>query len=140
MGAAYERSEDRLADNQDRITVLNTKVKRTEKKLAVAQSNLSNRVRYMYEAGKSDFVGVLLSATSFSDLMTRYDFLTSISDRNARQIRDVKLLRADLTTQRAELKREHSALDRIFPDQHKHQAAHRNGPNGKEGNAASWPR
>jgi murein DD-endopeptidase MepM/ murein hydrolase activator NlpD len=111
VAARYESSLTKLQDNQDRISGLNTKVRRTEQKLGIAQGNLRNRARYMYRAGKSDFVQVLLGATSFEDLFTRLDFLTSIADRNATQIRDVKALRAELTSERAALKRERTALD-----------------------------
>jgi murein DD-endopeptidase MepM/ murein hydrolase activator NlpD len=110
VGLAYRKSLYRLDDNEEQVASLRKQSKKTAARLVVAQRNLKTRCRYMYLTSDSDFVDVLLSATTFRDLVTRMDFLTSIANRNAAQIDEVKTLSKQLSEERAALVRKRTAL------------------------------
>ena len=110
-GADFRRALYNLEDNQDRIAALEKSAKRSQADLDKARANLTSRVQTMYRLGELDFVSVLLGSTDFSDLMTRMDFVRSIADRDATQIKTVKALRIRLASEKAALAREHSTLE-----------------------------
>lgn len=110
-GAAFRRALYSLENNADRIATLEKRTKRSQADLARAQQNLTIRAQTIYRLGGTDFVSVLLGSTDFVDLMTRMDFVRSIAEQDAVQIRRVKTLRAKLAAETTSLGHEHSTLE-----------------------------
>ncbi|HEY3318253.1 MAG TPA: peptidoglycan DD-metalloendopeptidase family protein [Coriobacteriia bacterium] len=109
-GWAFRKALYRLEANEDRIADLQKRSKRTKADLDKAQGNLKARAQTWYRMGDLDFVSVLLDSTDYDDLFTRMDFVRSIVDHDASQVRDIKALRAQLVDQERELRAAHSTL------------------------------
>jgi cell wall-associated NlpC family hydrolase len=90
---------------------LTTKVHRTEAKLrriaaktSTLQSHLYTRADDMYRTGPLGFLEVLLNAKSFEEFTANWDLLTAMSARDAQNVKELKVSRADAKATRATLK------------------------------------
>lgn len=80
-----------------------------ERDLATAQDSLDRRAVNMYKSGGVTYLEVLLDTTRLSDLITRLDFLSFIVQQDARILREVKDLRAEVDAQRLDLEAQEAA-------------------------------
>lgn len=106
-----------ISELESRMTALQVQVETTRADLAGMQAKLdertawtNERLRILTEMNTFSFLEVLLSATSFSDFISRFDYVSSILARDVELMREVRDLRdaiaerqADLDEQRQEL-------------------------------------
>lgn len=64
--------------------------------LARLQEYLAQRVEVMYRSGEVPLIDVLLDTGDFADMVTRLTLLSSIAERDAAAVLDVKRVRAEL--------------------------------------------
>ncbi|MDP2234769.1 MAG: peptidoglycan DD-metalloendopeptidase family protein [Actinomycetota bacterium] len=105
-GRAFDKAYWRLDEAEVRIARTDKEIARTEADLAAARERLARHVRAMYRSEGIDYLDVILGATSFEELVTRYDFLQRIGSFDANAVAEVEALRARLTKERADLTRE----------------------------------
>jgi septal ring factor EnvC (AmiA/AmiB activator) len=84
--ARVARIERRVADANARLRVAQTRFHREQGKLA-------RRMVAIYKSGSPDIAGLLLGSASFSDLLTRTDYLKKINDADGALVSRVKALR-----------------------------------------------
>lgn len=109
-GKAYDQSLNRLEDTEYRIKVTDRQLAEEAAKLAAAEDLLNARAVAMYRTGEEvDVTSFLLGATTFDDLVTRADLVSTIGVRDAELIRSVKETRANLETNRAKLLKDREA-------------------------------
>jgi murein DD-endopeptidase MepM/ murein hydrolase activator NlpD len=109
-GWAFRKALYAVEGNEDRIAALRKRSKQTRTDLARAQANLRTRASTMYRMNEVDFVSVLLNSNDYDDLMTRMDFVRSIMDHDATQVRDIKRLQVELATQERDLRKSQRSL------------------------------
>ena len=91
--AYIEKLDNKLNKLNGEITSLkaqiddaNANLKKIKKDLKEAKETAQNqydtmkkRIKYMYENGSQDYVEILLSASSFSDLLNRFEYINKIN-------------------------------------------------------------
>ena len=98
--AATEDIIEALADD---IVDKNTEIDETQAELEHQTELFETRMRVMYENGNLTYLDVLLSATSFSDMLTRLEQVSQIMEFDQKVIDRVKELKTQLEEQKAEL-------------------------------------
>jgi murein DD-endopeptidase MepM/ murein hydrolase activator NlpD len=98
-GRLTEQRAD-LARLDTRLRVQTQRLERLRAQYTRAVGVLEQRVREIYIEGSPDVVSFLVSATSFSDLLDNYDFLTRIGAQDQRIAHDVRDAKAKAAAQR----------------------------------------
>ena len=86
---------------------------RTRDRLKARQVVLTQRLRGIYRQGPLHAVRVLLSATSFSDLLNRYKYLHLISVHDRMLFEEIQKLERQLLAQEQQLNRNLGQLERL---------------------------
>ncbi len=98
--AATEDIIEALADD---IVDKNTEIDETQTELEHQTELFETRMRVMYENGSLTYLDVLLSATSFSDMLTRLEQVSQIMEFDQKVIDKVQALKEELIEQKTEL-------------------------------------
>jgi peptidoglycan hydrolase CwlO-like protein len=103
--------EAELADGRARVARLEQRVAVAQKRLDVAQARfrreqrkLARRLVAIYKADTPDITSLLLGADSFSDLLTRSDYIKKINDADAALIKRIRALRDKVRSALAQVK------------------------------------
>lgn len=102
--AQIEQINEHLEQIVEQYNVIGIKLAETEKainetrnRLQIAQINLlrsqqilNNRLRSIYKHGQLDFLVVLIATRSFSDFLTRLDWLIRIGEQDAKILQEVR--------------------------------------------------
>lgn len=102
---------EQLEEIQYRISEKETQIAETEEELASARQLLGSRMRSSYKSGVSSMLEVLLSSSSFEQLVSRIYYMDKIVDSDAEAIEAVSLLELQLESQKAELLGEQEKLE-----------------------------
>jgi murein DD-endopeptidase MepM/ murein hydrolase activator NlpD len=119
-----ETTQTKIADAEDKLFVTGQELEDAINQLNNRKQLMDSRVRLAYTTGAASYLDVLLSSTSFSDFLERFDSVDSIltQDRNIadqkqayseevtkkkaeveQELKDVKVLYAEMATQKTEL-------------------------------------
>ena len=103
-GNEYDKAETELENTQYRIKQTDARIKAQTKKLGVAEKRLGARADAMYREGSDDgMLGFILGSQSWEDFVTRIDYVTIIASSDAALVDEVKVTRANLQKDRAQL-------------------------------------
>lgn len=104
LAARMETAYEDLAQEQKRLKKLKKEIKstkqdirNTDKSLAQAKQRVSQWAKTTYTSGGVRYMSVLLSATSFSDFVSRWDFMTAITAEEERLVQEIEQLQQDLS-------------------------------------------
>ena len=110
--------QEQIANLDGEIAVYETEIAETEAELADARERetaknelFRKRVRAMEEQGRLDFWSILLHASSFTDLLTRLDFVNEIMTADQQVMLDLRTLQAEIAEKQAELEGEKAELE-----------------------------
>jgi len=81
------------------ITTLTRKITENQKTLTLDKTTLDNQIRATYENGNGPYLSVLFGATSFDDLLTRLQMLSTISNAQKALLHHVQTLQAKIVAQ-----------------------------------------
>lgn len=96
-------TEDIIDELDDDIVDKTAEIDATQQELDEQTELFETRMRVMYENGDLTYLDVLLSATSFSDMLTRLEQVSQIMEFDKKVIARVQELKEQLETQKAEL-------------------------------------
>ena len=91
---------DRL---QDQIDVKTTELEAAEVALEEKQDEFAQTVRTTYEQGEISYLEVLLNSSSFSDLLSRMEIITSLMDYNQKVVDEYTAAKEDIEQKRDDL-------------------------------------
>ena len=107
-----------IEDVQDQIDATQTQIDDTQEQidekqaeLEQKQSQLADRVASNYKNGGNTALALLLSSTSFDQLISNAYYLDKINESDQRAIDEVQTIQAELTAQREELEQQKSSLE-----------------------------
>ena len=92
-----------IAQYNELISQKEQEITATEEKEKVQYELFCKRVRTMEENGKVSYWEVIFKAKSFSDLLSRIDFINEIMDYDERVITELQDLRSQLAAEKSEL-------------------------------------
>ena len=98
-----QATEDIIETLEDDIVDKMAEIDETQAELEHQTALFETRMRVMYENGSLTYLDVLLSATSFSDMLTRLEQVSQIMEFDQKVIDRVQELKEQLEAQKAEL-------------------------------------
>ncbi len=101
----------------DQVTIMTREMLLTRDRLTERKAVLYRRLRDIYKRGPLATFQVLLTSTSFSDLINRYRYLHDVALFDRLLVRDVEELERALETQREELAHETDRIARVRDEQ-----------------------
>ena len=110
---AIARVTAEIAVVQRRREEARAELTRLEAERTERQARLGRRLRYYHEHGRVAPMGVLLGAHSFLDFLSRVDLLSQILDQDARLIREVRSLTAQVAAREQTLRESEASLDQL---------------------------
>jgi murein DD-endopeptidase MepM/ murein hydrolase activator NlpD len=63
----------------------------------------NNRLKEIYQQGQISFLSVVLDATSFTDFLTRFDFMLKIAENDVQKLKELEQLRKSFLEKEADL-------------------------------------
>lgn len=115
-----DQAEDELSSVEDLLSQLNDQIAVTTRELERASSDASSqkellkkRVRVMHENGSVGYLSVILDSTSFSDFISRLDFLKKIIDFDMNLLGKMKSHRDSVAEKRKQLESEQQEKERL---------------------------
>jgi len=117
LGTLQQQIDATQADITQRaqeMTELKGRIANTQKQLTQQYGVLQQRLTAMYEEGSSSYLDVLFSATSFSDLLSRFQFLESIAQADNQMLKDIEATKNQLAAQSDNLKRQQAQQRQVY--------------------------
>ncbi len=99
----YDYAAQQLEDTQAAIKKTQKQLTKSEADLATVQSRLNQRVVEIYKSGDLTMLSVLMDASSFSDLIGRYEQLQRLSKQDADLLQQVQDYKTQVTDRRSQL-------------------------------------
>lgn len=115
--ATVDDTEIRLGDTRTQIDDLEGKIKKNEKALSSAQSELSQYVVSSYKSGNVTIFDLLFSSDSFDELTSRMFYANKVATAQSNSIEQVQKLQTDLKNQRSELSQQEDQLKTLLTQQ-----------------------
>lgn len=105
-----ENLEKQIALQEELIATKEQEIAETEAELEEYLGYLEGRMRGMYLKGTVSYLEVLFSASSFSDFISRFNFLRRIVQSDADLVNEIREIRDWLEAERVELEKERQLL------------------------------
>lgn len=102
--------ENRMLALQVQVDTTRADLTAMEARLAEHTEGTNKRLRVLTEMGTFSYLEVLLSATSFSDFISRFSYLSSMLTRDIELMREAKELRDAVAARQAELDEQRQEL------------------------------
>jgi len=120
LDSKLNQAEDELSNVENLLVGLENQIKVTTMELERASNDASSqkellkkRVRVMYENGNVGYLSVILNSTSFSDFISRVDFLKKIIDFDMNLLSKMKSHRDSVADKRGQLESEQKEKVRL---------------------------
>ncbi len=105
--------EDLLSQLEGQIAVTTMELEKASKDASSQKELLKKRVRVMYENGNVGYLSVILNSASFSDFISRVDFLKKIVNFDMELLNNMKSYRDSVEDKRIQLESELEEKERI---------------------------
>lgn len=105
--------EEQLAQLEKQIAVTTMELERASGSASDQKELLKKRVRVMYENGNVGYMSVILNSTSFSDFISRLDFLKKIISFDMDLLNKMKSYRDSVAEKKAQLAAEMSEKEKL---------------------------
>lgn len=99
----YNYAEQQFEDTQAAAQKTAAELAQAEKDMAAAQDQYNQRLVNIYKNGRLGTLDVVLGADSFSELVTRIDELTLVSEQDAQLVQQIKSYGTQKATVKAKL-------------------------------------
>ncbi|NLZ32216.1 MAG: peptidoglycan DD-metalloendopeptidase family protein [Firmicutes bacterium] len=100
-----------IAATEAEIARVEEKLKAAEEELAKKEETFKRRLRIMYEQGNVTYLDVLLGASSFSDFLSRLNYLQLIAAKNQQLIESIRAERDEIAAMKEELEGKKNQLE-----------------------------
>ncbi len=123
--------DDKVSEIEDTEEMLDRTQEELEEAIRIQESQyaaMKKRVQFLYEKGNSYLVEILLGSSSFSEMLNRRSYISSLSAYDKKMLekyvetrKDVEEKKADLEEQKRLLEEEHEQLRDLHAEQSGHQ-------------------
>lgn len=80
LNAQVESLKDQIEDANTNLEQIKADLAEAEETAENQYDTMKKRIKYMYENGSQDYVEILLSASSISDLLNRFEYINKINE------------------------------------------------------------
>lgn len=98
-----ETVKSQLGKVEEQVETAQVELERAEEQLRERTAILNVRVKDIYINGKVSYIEVLLSARSFSEFVTRFDFLQRILRQDSELVKSIQAQKQDIANRKADL-------------------------------------
>ncbi len=103
LQSEVETVKTQLAKVEEQVRVTQLELTDAEQRLRERSAILNIRVKDMYINGKVSYLDVLLTAKSFGEFVTRFEFLQRILKQDTELVKTIEVERQDIATKKADL-------------------------------------
>ena len=100
--ANYEAAHQEQIDAQNRVDEAQKQIEEKTAQIEMDQQRLSDRARDMYRSGDTNFLDVILGASSFEQFATTWNMLETLNGNDAELVSETKTAREDLQAAKQE--------------------------------------
>lgn len=100
--ASYEQAHQEQIDAQNRVDEAQKQIEEKSAQIEKDQSRLSDRARDMYRSGDTNFLDVILGASSFEQFATTWNMLETLNGNDAELVSETKTAREELQSAKQE--------------------------------------
>lgn len=100
--ANYEAAHQEQIDAQNRVGEAQKQIEEKTAQIEKDQQRLSDRARDMYRSGDTNFLDVILGASSFEQFATTWNMLETLNGNDAELVSETKTAREDLQAAKQE--------------------------------------
>lgn len=100
--ANYEAAHQEQIDAQSRVDEAQKQIEEKTAQIEKDQQRLSDRARDMYRSGDTNFLDVILGASSFEQFATTWNMLETLNGNDAELVSETKTAREDLQAAKQE--------------------------------------
>lgn len=100
--ANYEAAHQEQIDAQNRVDEAQKQIEEKTAQIEKNQQRLSDRARDMYRSGDTNFLDVILGASSFEQFATTWNMLETLNGNDAELVSETKTAREDLQAAKQE--------------------------------------
>ena len=100
--ANYEAAHQEQIDAQNRVDEAQKQIEEKTAQIEKDQQRLSDRARDMYRSGDTNFLDVILGASSFEQFATTWNMLATLNGNDAELVCETKTAREDLQAAKQE--------------------------------------
>lgn len=100
--ANYEAAHQEQIDAQNRVDEAQKQIEEKTAQIEKDQQRLSDRARDMYRSGDTNFLDVILGASSFGQFATTWNMLETLNGNDAELVSETKTAREDLQAAKQE--------------------------------------
>lgn len=100
--ANYEAAHQEQIDAQNRVDEAQKQIEEKTAQIEKDQQRLSDRARDMYRSGDTNFLDVILGASSFEQFATTWNMLETLNGNDAELVSETKTAREELQTAKQE--------------------------------------
>ena len=100
--ANYEAAHQEQIDAQNRVDEAQKQIEEKTAQIKKDQQRLSDRARDMYRSGDTNFLDVILGASSFEQFATTWNMLETLNGNDAELVSETKTAREDLQAAKQE--------------------------------------
>lgn len=100
--ANYEAAHQEQIDAQNRVDEAQKQIEEETAQIEKDQQRLSDRARDMYRSGDTNFLDVILGASSFEQFATTWNMLETLNGNDAELVSETKTAREELQTAKQE--------------------------------------
>ncbi len=108
---------DQIESVQTQIDDTQTQIDKKQEELEEKQETLSLRVTQSYKNGNNDILSLLLSSSSFDELISNVYYIDKVNARDQETIAEVQQIKQDLDTKKAELEKQKESLESLKDEQ-----------------------
>lgn len=105
--------EKQIAEKEEAIRITGEEIKEAKATEQWQYECMVKRIQYMYEAGEKDYLDMLFSAESFSDLISYSDYFTAIAEYDENMMAEYEATRKQIEEEEARLLQEKQDLDEL---------------------------
>ena len=99
---AYEAAHQEQIDAQNRVDEAQKQIEEKSAQIEKDQQRLSERARDMYRSGDTNFIDVILGASSFEQFATTWNMLETLNGNDAELVSETKSAREELESAKQE--------------------------------------
>ncbi len=114
VGVKMNQTEKQIQETEEKLRQAGQELEEALQREKSTSEKLDSRVRLMYTNGSVSYFDVLLSATSFSDFISRFDAMQMISTQTRDLLEEQKALRQQIEQKEAEIARDLEEVKKLY--------------------------
>lgn len=121
--AKVEDTTAKIDDTNEQIEKLKPEIEEKQAKVSEAQQNLAQNVTSSYKSGGQSLTNMVLSSTSFSDIISNIFYANKVAEANSDQIAETNAMVNELKQKEQELSDAQTELQTLLDNQKEEEAS-----------------